>query len=86
MVEMSVLKTMLDRLEEEDNPNDDLAELKTFADILGIANYHWINTDINKFFRYGSESTVAFSPNLKKDDSVIDVEADNVKEISGDNG
>ena len=74
LVEMSAIKTILERLEEPDKPGDDLADLKTFSDVLAIANYHWVNTDINTFYRYGMEGSVAFSPNAKGDDGTIDVE------------
>jgi hypothetical protein len=66
LVNMSVLREILDELEESEDSD------RTVIGLLGLVNWHWIETDISKFFRYGMENAIPLKPN--QDDNVIDVE------------
>ena len=72
LVEMDKVRAVIDMLEtpEEEDPYADMRALV-------LANEAWVETDINKFWRYGMEDSVAFSSNFTKpDDGIIDVEVE----------
>ena len=59
VVDMRAMKAIIEMLE-----NDD--ELRA----LFYANENYIETDINKFYRYGMEDSIAFSPNAVKNNAI----------------
>lgn len=68
-VRMTDLRAVIDLLEKSEE-EDAYADLKALV----VANESWIETDISKFWRYGMENSIAFSPNyVDPDKDIIDV-------------
>ena len=71
-ISMNAMRKVIDLLEtsEEDDP---YAEMRALV----VANENWVETDVNNFWRYGMEQSVAFSSNaVDPHADAIDVEVE----------